>query len=311
MTPRFFLLLAIASPLSLTVSCGNKSELPPMAGTTHVAASQGEALFERAKQADEAGRTARALKFYDQVASNYSTAPSAARARFRQAEILEQQGNVSKSFDAYQQFLTRFQGSGLYGTALTRQASMAQAAADGEVKSSFLGLRSRLSVEKVAEMLGKVRDNAPKSRTASRAQFTMGELYHGKRKTKEAIAAYRQLVRDQPESPEAPEALFRVGVILTEEADSGNRNQATLELAREAFNDYLIQYPRHGRNAEARRFIANLGGRELQRSFDIAEFYRKTGQVESAKVYYRDVAKRAGSGTLHDQSRARLQELGG
>jgi outer membrane protein assembly factor BamD (BamD/ComL family) len=305
------MLVALAMPGLLAVSCGSKSELPPMAGTAHVASAAGEQLYIQARQADEAGKVKRALKLYDQVASRYPTAPSAAKARFRQAEILEQQGNVIKAFDAYQQFLTRFQGSGLYGAALSRQASMAQAAADGEVKSSFLGLRSRMSVDKVAEMLGKVRDNAPKSRAAARAQFTIGELYQGKRKAKEAIAAYHKLVNDLPESPEAPEALFRVGVILTEEADRGNRNQATLELAREAFNDYLIQYPRHGRNAEAKRFVANLGGRELQRSFDIAEFYLKTGQVESAKVYYRDIVKRAGSGPLVDQSRARLQELGG
>lgn len=311
MTLRLSLLLALAAPVSFTVSCGNKADLPPAAGNTPAAVTVGESLYQSARAADEAGQTKRALRGYDQMATRYPTAPSAPQARFRQAEILESQGDVIKAFDAYQKFLTGFQGSGLYSTALTRQASMAQAAAEGEVKSSFLGLRSRLSVERVSDMLGKVRDNAPQSRTASRAQFTMGELYHGRGKTKEAIEAYRQLVRDQPDSPEAPEALFRVGVILTEEADRGNRNRATLDLAKEAFNDYLIQYPRHGRNAEARRFIANLGGRELQRSLDIAEFYLKTGQVESAKVYYRDIAKRTGSGPLHDQARARLQELGG
>ena len=79
---------------------------------------------------------------------------------------------------------------------------------------------------------------------------------------------------------------------------------------REAFNDYLIQYPGDSRNAEARRQIDSLGGRDLQRSYDIAEFYQKTGKTESAKVYYRDIAARAKSGSLYDKSRARLKELG-
>ncbi len=311
MTARFFTLLAIATPALFLASCGGDPGVPLIAGNTQAAAAAGEALYAQAKAADDAGRTGRAIKLYDQVATTYPFAPSAPQARFRQAELIEAQGDVRKAFDAYQKFLTRFQGSGLYSTALERQAAMAQAAADGEVKSSFLGLKSRMSADKVAEMLGKVRDNAPKSRTASRAQFTIGELYESKGKSKEAIAAYRQLVRDQPDSPEAPEALFRVGVILTAEADRGNRNQATLDLAREAFNDYLTQYPGHGRAAEARNFIANLGGRALQRSFDIAEFYRKTGQIESAKVYYRDVARRAGPGRLQNQAKARLAELGG
>ena len=187
---------------------------------------------------------------------------------------------------------------------------MAQAAADGDVKSSFLGLKTKLSLEKTVAMLGKVRDHAPKSSTAAKAQFTIGELYQAKRKSKEAIAAFRQLVRDQPESPEAPEALFRVGVILMEDAERGNQNQANVDLAREAFNDYLIQYPGHSRNAEAHKLLGSLDGRDLQRSFDIAEFYLKTGKPESAKVYYRDIVKSPGSGTLHDAAKARLKELG-
>ena len=86
--------------------------------------------------------------------------------------------------------------------------------------------------------------------------------------------------------------------------------QANLDLAKEAFNDYLIQYPGHSRNAEARQFIANVGGKDLQRSYDIAEFYQKTGKLESAKVYYRDIVSRAKSGPLHDKAKARLKELG-
>ena len=306
--------LTVPACLSVAVlflaSCGSDSDVPILAGNTQTAASEGEALYQKAKSADDAGKTGRAIKLYDQTATRYPFAPSAAQARFRQAQLLEQEGEIEDAFEAYDKFLQRFPGSSLYITALNRQASMAQSAADGDVKSSFLGLKTKLSLDKTVEMLGKVRDHAPKSRTAAKAQFTIGELYQAKRKSKEAIEAFRQLVRDQPDCPEAPEALFRVGLILMEEAARGNQNQANVDLSREAFNDYLIQYPGHSRNAEARKLLGNLGGRDLQRSFDIAEFYLKTGKTESAKVYYRDIVKRTGSGDLHDASKARLKELG-
>ncbi len=301
------LISASAFPLS---SCGPDPDLPIMAGNTQAAASEGEVFYQKAKAADDAGKTGKAIKLYDQTATRFPFAPSAPQARFRQAQLLEQQGDIVKSFEAYDQFLSRFQGSSLYTTALNRQIAMAQSAADGDVKQSMLGLKTKLSLDKTVEMLGKVRDNAPKSASASKAQFTIGRLYEGKKKSKDAIAAYRQLVRDQPGSPEAPESLFRVGIILTAEADRGNQNQANIDLAREAFNDYLIQYPGHSRNAEARSLVANLGGRDLQRSYDIAEFYQKTGKTESAKVYYRDIVNRAKSGPLHDKAKARLKELG-
>jgi outer membrane protein assembly factor BamD (BamD/ComL family) len=310
MTYRFIALALISASAIHLTSCGNDADMPIMAGNTQAAASEGEKFYLQAKQADDAGKTGKAIKLYDETATRFPFAPSAPQARFRQAQLLEQQGEIVKSFEAYDKFLSRFQGSGLYTTALNRQVSMAQAAADGDVKQSMLGLKTKLSLEKTVEMLGKVRDNAPKSPAASKAQFTIGQLYEAKKKYKEAIIAYRQLVRDQPGSKEAPEALFRVGVIFTVEADQGNQNQANLDLAKEAFNDYLIQYPGHSRNAEARQFISNVGGKDLQRSYDIAEFYQKTGKTESAKVYYRDIVKRSPSGPLHDKARARLKELG-
>ena len=292
------------------VSCSDDPEVPLLAGNTQVASGKGEALYQQAKQADQAGKTGKAIKQYDQVATQYPFAPSAAEARFRQAQLLEKSGNVEKAFEAYDKYLDRFPGSNQYSVALSRQAAMAQAAADGDVKSSFLGMKTKLSLEKTVAMLGKVRDHAPKSATAAKAQFTIGELNQAQRKSKEAIAAFRKLVQDQPDCPQAPEALFRVGVILMEDAEHGNQNQANVDLAREAFNDYLIQYPGHSRNAEARKMIANIGSHDLQRSFDIAEFYLKTGKTESAKVYYRDIVKNSSSGSLHDTAQARLKSLG-
>ncbi len=310
MTYRFIAFALISATTFQLVSCGPDPDLPIMAGNTQAAASEGEKFYQKAKLADDAGKVGRAIKLYDETATRYPFAPSAAQARFRQAQLLEQKGDILKSFEAYDKFLSRFQGSGLYTTALNRQIAMAQSAADGDVKQSMMGLKTKLSLDKTVEMLGKVRDNAPKSPAAAKAQFTIGRLNEGKKKSKEAIAGYRQLVRDQPGSSEAPEALFRIGLILTAEADRGNQNQANLDLAREAFNDYLIQYPGHSRNAEARQFLANVGGKDLQRSYDIAEYYQKTGKLESAKIYYRDIVKRSPSGALHDKARARLKELG-
>lgn len=309
MMRRLVVMTGIAAAALVAPSCG-PGEIPVLVGESADAVEKGEALYARARAADEAGSQRRALRLYSQVERDYPLAPSAARASFREAQIHEERGDVVKAFDAYQKVITRHQGSGYYSTALERQAAMAQAAADGEVRSSFLGLRSRLALDKTVEMLSAVRDNAPKTRTAARAQFTVGELYQSRKKPREAIEAYRRLVRDQPDSPEAPEALFRVGIVLTEEAERGNQNQATLDQAREAFNDYLIQYPRHARAAEARQFIANLSGRELDRSLGIADFYYRTGQIEAARVYYRDIARRAGSGPAHDTARARLAEMG-
>ncbi|MGD9419595.1 MAG: outer membrane protein assembly factor BamD [Verrucomicrobiota bacterium JB025] len=311
MSPRLIVSLLLSVAVAGTiVSCGGSSDVPTLAGNTLEATAKGEALYQKAKAADDQGKTKRAIKDYRKMADRYPFSPSAAQARFRQAELLEQRGEIEDAFEAYDKFLGTFQGSGLYSKALARQTAMAQRAAEGDVKSNFLGLKTRISLEKTVEMLGKVRDHAPASRDASKVQFTIGELYESKQKTKESIAAYRRLVEDQPGAPEAPEALFRVGQLYMEEAERGNQNQANLELSKEAFNDYLLQYPGHSRNAEARQLIKNLDGKDLQKSYEIAEFYRKSGKTEAAKVYYRDIVKRTAHGDYHNKAKARLAELG-
>jgi len=304
--------LAVAAAMAFfLVSCGaSKNAMPLMGANTPELNAKGEELYQKARSQDEAGRTRPAIRNYDRMATRYPFAPSAAQARLRQAELLEQRGEVVRAFEAYQQFIDRYSGSGKYATVLARQAAMAQSAADGEVRSGFLGLKTRLALDRTVKMLEQIRDNAPQSRTASKAQFTVGQLYESRKKPAEAIAAYRRLVRDQPDAPEAPEALFRVGEILLAQADSGNRNQATLDLAREAYEDYLLQYPRHAKNAEARKRLGEIRSLNVKRTFETAAFYERTGQHEAARMYYRDVVKQAGSGDLHDAARARLRELG-
>jgi outer membrane protein assembly factor BamD (BamD/ComL family) len=279
-------------------------------GNTKSAAGEGEALYTEAHQDDQAGKTKKAIKQYEKMANEFPFAPSAGEARYRQAVLLDQIGETEDAFEAYDKYLQSFPGTPNYGSALDRMSAIATSAADGKIQSSMLGMKSNISLEKTVVMLGKVRDRAPKSALAAKSQFTMAEAYQNHKKFKEAVTEFRKLVSDQPSSSLAPEALFKVGQILLEDAQRGNQNQATLDLSREAFNDYLIQYPGHSRNAEAREMIQTLNGRELQRSFDVAEFYVKTGKIESAKVYYRDILKNSQSGKLHDAAQARLKELG-
>jgi outer membrane protein assembly factor BamD (BamD/ComL family) len=306
--------LSIVALLSLTslfvVSCGSNNDTIGLAGSVNGASGEGEAIYQKAKALDDAGKPDKAVKIYKEVADDFPMAPSAAKARFRQAEILDQQGETLHSFKAYQDFLQKYPSSNLYTKALNSQVRMTQAAADGKVKESFLGLKSKITTNKIVEMLGQLRDNAPRSEISANAQFSIGEIYQSEKEYKKSVDAFRKLVKDQPETRQAAEALFRVGVVLLEQADAGNHNQATLDLAREALNDYLIQYPSHSKNSEARKMLGGLGSRDLDRSLEVAKFYDRTGQIESAKVYYRDIVKKSKTGSAHDYAKNRLKELG-
>jgi len=306
--------LLLLLPLGLLLaSCGSDSDLPPMVTGGGIDESRAEELYAEAQQAEQSGRTKKAAKLYEDLADDIPLSNRAAEARFRQAKLLEEMGETLDSFDAYQMLLERHQGSGYYQQALSSQSEMAFAAADGEIKNSFLGLKSKLSPDKVAGMLEKVADNAPRSRLAARAEFKIGQTYAnqgGMSASAKALAAYRGVVENYPDYPEAPEAQFAIGELLLKDAREGNQDQANLNRAEEAFRDYLGQFPGHKRNAEARKLLASIDSRDVQNTYDIAVFYENKGQLDSARYYYQEVVRKTAYGDLHEKAKARLAKLG-
>lgn len=304
------LLIAIPAAL-LFASCGNDSELPQMVGTVSNDPSRAQALFDAAQSAEQNGKTKKAIDLYGELADQLPFSKQAGEARYRQGQLLEQTGDKLKAFNAYQSVLNKSQGSGFYKKALERQTEIAFVAADGEIKNSFLGLKSGLSTDKVVGMLSSLAGNAPRSPLAARASYKIGDIYAEQGEPGKAIAAYRSVVVNYPASSQAPEAQFQVGKILLKEAEEGNQDQANLSRAKEAFEDYLLQFPGHSRNGEARQLISNIGGRDVQNTYDIAEFYEKKGDISSAKFYYQEVVRRTKSGELHDKAQGRLNSLNG
>ncbi|WP_367872615.1 tetratricopeptide repeat protein [Luteolibacter sp. Populi] len=308
-----FRLIVLPALAALLASCGKDKDAPPLMNSQARNPELAGSLYSEAQAADKDGKRSKAIKLYDKLADTMPTSVHAAESRFRQGELLEQEGEIQKSFEAYQDFLSRYNNSNLYEKALNRQAAMAQSAADGHVKTSFLGLKASISNEKIADMLTKVRGNAPRSPTASKAQFTIGEVWESQGNSAGALkatAAYRELVIEYPDSKEAPEAQFRIGKILLDESKRGNQDQANLDRAKVALQDYIRQYPGHHRVGEARKLISNIGGQDIERSFEIAQFYERKGDIGSAKFYYEEVIRQAKSGSTHDKAKARLAALG-
>lgn len=308
MKALYSLLLIAFLPLAI-VSCSPDTDLPPpLVGTAESSYAPAHADYEEALRADQKGKTSKAIRRYRNMVDQYPTAKDAPQAKFRQAQLHEQKKDFVEAFEAYSDFLTRYPGSKLHSQALERQRTIAEMAIDQKVKSGFL-FSSKVDTSKLVEMLGKVRDAAPKATSAPKAQFRMAEVYQQRGKANEAIEAYRKVVADWQDSAEAPEAQYRIGVILIEQAKRGNQDHGNLDRARESFEDYLSLYPNGNRAASAKSEIQKLAHQDLQRSIEIARFYQRKGDHESARFYYREVLKKQKSGDLHNQAKTGLTSL--
>ncbi len=300
--------LAVAALLS---ACGGSSNRPPPAGSVNPSNPEAMRLMAEAQGTEAGGKPGKAIKIYADLVKKYPYSNVAPEAQFRHATLVDQKGDVLKAFDSYQVFIERYQSSSLYSQALDRQAVVAQAAADGAIKSNFLGIKSRLSGVQITEMLAKVRDNAPRAASAPKAQFTAGQVWENRKSPRKAVAAYQVIVDDYSRSSYGPEAQYRIGAIYLDQSTHGDQNKATLAQSRHAFEDLIQAYPDSKEAKAARGHLAEIASLDISRSYGIAEFYYKKKDFGSAAFYYREVLRKVNSGPLHDKATRRLAELEG
>lgn len=302
--------LALASIcLSIFVSCGNSDQIPLVGNTITGDIADANALLSEGQAYQKSGETRKALSTYKEIYKKYPNSSAAPEALYARAHMLDQEGDLIKAFDDYQTLILNYQASSRYLTSLKRQNAVAHAAADGVIKNNFLGMKTSIAPSKVETMLSQVRDNAPQSRSAPKAQFAIGNVWQKSGNSEKAIAAYKRISADYPDSAQAPEALYQIGEVLILKTKKGNKNKANFDSATNIYNELIQRYPNNKRAPDAKKRIKSLGGQELQRSFNVAEFYRKKGENKSAIFYYREVLKKSKSGALHDQATQRIAEI--
>ena len=284
----------------------------PVAGSRDTSGNKSGAIYQRAESLDDAGRKKQALRLYATTADRFPNASVAPAARFRQAQLLEELGKIDEAFDAYQTLITRYQGSVLYTKARDNQSRLAHSAAAGQSAGKLLWFKPGFDTSKVVSMLETVRDNAPRSPSAAKAQFAIGSVYEKKKsKMNEAVAAYQNVVDEYPRSSWAPEAQLKIGELLLTGANKGNRDNSNLDRALHTFEDLRQAHPESKSAATAGDRISEIRNRDIQRTFEIGEFYHSKGEFKSAALYYREVIRQSNAGELHDRAQSRLKSLKG
>jgi len=310
MTKIFYLTL-IPTFLGL-ISCGSIDERTnaQLASEINTNTPKAEQLYQKGKLAEEKGDIKEAAEKYDELAIRFPSYDGAAELNHKAASYWEKLSKPEQAFASYQNYIQTFRNGRNYSSALERQSNIAFTAAKGGLTKRFLGMKSEPDYDKVVEFLDKVRDNAPASDLATRAQFAIGTYSEGKEKSSEAVEAFFKVVDAYPNHSLAPEATFRAGKVLSGYTEKGNQNSSNLNRARRTLEDLIQQYPDSAQASQARTLLSEISSTDVKRTLDIAEFYEKKGKVESAKYYYQEVMNKAPAGSeLHNDAQDRLNSL--
>ena len=268
-----------------------------------------QASFDLAKSYDESGATQQAIAAYRQFIKGSPASPLASKAQYRIAELLESTGEFSKAFDAYQTLITRYPDTPEFEKSVTKQVLIANAFLAGR-KLKIFGMEIVPSTDRAEQMFASIIKNAPFSKNAPIAQFNLGLTYERQGKLKEAAGAYQTVLDKYSTSSIADDALYQIGYIYMQVGRSGkSQDLSALVMAKNTFEDFLLQYPNSEKAAQAKDNLASIGGKESGDLLAIAQFYDRYKNYRAAAIYYNDVIRRQPGTKDAEFARSRIETL--
>jgi len=255
---------------------------------------------------DTSGNSLRSLR---QFVKEDPLAPGAAEAQFRIAEMTEQGGNFNRAFDEYQLLITRYPDSDYFNEALASQLRIANYYLRGE-QPSFFGLSFGPTKERVQDMYTTIIGNALYGDQAPVAQFNLGLAFEKAGDWRGAVDAYQRVLDNYPNSDIADDALYQIGYVYYRLGATGrSRDLSALEMARETFEDFLIQFPQSEKAKQAQENLNTLTQSEAQDVLKIAQFYDGSRDYKAAVIYYNDVIRRLPESEDARIAKTRIEEL--
>ncbi len=309
-----FCFLTYSAALCLGLAMPVFGQNPRQPGSAPVAApakisADDQANFDLAKEYDESGAAQQAISAYKQFLKAAPASPLVARAQYRIAELYEAAGDYSKAFDAYQTLISKYPDTPEFEKSVTRQVLIANAFLAGR-KLKFFGMEIVPSTERAEQMFTAILKNAPFSKNAPIAQFNLGLTYERQGKLKEASSAFQAVLDKYPTSSIADDALYQIGYVYMQVGLTGkSEDLSALVMAKNTFEDFLLQYPDSEKAAQARDNLKEIQGRESGDLLTIAQFYDRYKNYRAAAIYYNDVIRRQPGTKQAEVARTRIEVL--
>ncbi len=297
--------------LFLGFSISGRTQTAPAANVAVPSADAATAteMYSAARAADETGNGSAAVEGYRGALKKYPLAPEAATAQYRLAELLEAQGDLSRAFNSYQALLIKYPDTPNFERAVAAQVAIANKYLQGRPQK-FLGINVGNSAKRAQEMYTNILSNAPFSKYAPVAQFNLGLAYEKQSQPFEAIKAYQKVLDTYPNSDVGDDALYQIAyVYLRIGLAENSQDLSSLTLARNTFEDFLIEYPNSEKAPQAKENLAKLGSEEASDVYRIAKFYEFSKDLKASVIYYNDVIRRQPGTKQAEIAKSRIEEL--
>ena len=161
-----------------------------------------------------------------------------------------------------------------------------------DVNTLYALAKERLDKQRYQEaavIFDEVERQHPYSVWARRAQMMSAFSYYMAQKYPEAISSAQRFLTIHPGNKDAPYAHYLIAMSHYQQIEDVTRDQATTQLAANAFGELMRRYPdsRYASDARLKLDLINdhLAGKEME----IGRFYQRSGNWLAASLRFREV----------------------
>ena len=255
-----------------------------LSDTAGSAKTPGKALEDGMEVLRE-GKGGLALKHFRRIAVKWPESPEAVMALHRMARI-ETRDDPEDAFENYQIMIDRHAGKFDFEEVL--EAQMAIAARIQQQRSTASRFIPGLhNSKKAIPFYETIIGNAPSWDRSAEAQYLVGVIHQSNGDLPDAVAAYRKLLSNNPESEFAERAEFYQCECLHQIAMK-KKKQRELDSAWVFINRFLENHPESDFTDKATAFKNEIYETLAQAAYDIALYYDHTvNRPDAALVAYR------------------------
>ncbi|UCB56802.1 MAG: outer membrane protein assembly factor BamD [Candidatus Omnitrophota bacterium] len=244
--------------------------------------------FDWAMTFFEAEDYKKAIAEFEKLIKHYPLSKLAASSQFHLAWAQENTGDYYKAFKSYQLVIDKYPYSERVDEIIERQYRIGNLFYSGQ-KAKLLGVPILPAKKQAIEIFSAVVENAPYGKYAPYAQYKLGECYMEIEDYINAALAFKKIIESYPKSPLVDDAKYQIAMCAANSTSGPEYNEEDTDKAIKEFKDFVRRYPDSQMEKEAHQLIDKLEDQKAQNQFNIARFYEKQKNLDSAIIYYEEI----------------------
>ena len=228
---------------------------------------------------------------------------------FVKAEMLFCEGKFTRAVRGYDKFLEEFPTSELYEAAMDRQFAIATAFLGGQ-KKRVLGVFKMSRYAEGIKIMERISDQAGDAPIGVKAAIAVAQSYEKQGKFAEAYHKWSEVSSRWPTGQIGKDALLSMARCKHAAYKGPKYNASDLISAKSYYENFKLRYPEDAREIDVDKILKQIDEQLAYKEFSAGEYYQKTGDKQSANLYYQMVVDNWPESTAAKMAKEKMGDKG-